>query len=99
VRRAFVLTVAAAALLSATCATAALQPVRRGGPRVRAGTLPLLAPSAGRVTVIVGMPLPPLARAGRALASAAATRRLDAGTAVSRAYLARLARAQVVAIA
>ncbi len=98
-RRAIVLVLVASALAAATGAAAALQPVRRHGPRVRAGTLPLLPRSAGRVTVIVAMPLPPLARAGRLLASAGTARRLDAASAFSRAYVARLARAQTVAIA
>jgi subtilisin family serine protease len=98
VRRAFVITVTAAALVTAASAAAAFQPVQRDGPRIRAGALPLLPLSAGRVTVIVGLPLPPLAQFGRTLASASTARKLDTGSSASRAYLARLGRAQAAAV-
>jgi subtilisin family serine protease len=99
VRRAIVIAVAAAALVSVATSAAAFEPVRREGPRVRAGALPLLPASAGRVTVIVGMPQPPLALFGRTLASAAAARKLDVRSTASRAYVARLARTQAAAVA
>jgi subtilisin family serine protease len=99
VRRAAVLTAAAAAvLLSAPTASAALQPVRRDFgeltvPRVRAGALRVPARQ-GRddVRVIVTLPLPPLAAAfSRTLAlRESARRRLDAHSAFARAYLAQL---------
>jgi subtilisin family serine protease len=99
VRRALAITVAAAALVCAAGAAAAFQPVYRDGPLLRHGPLPLLPPSTGRVTVIVGMPLPPLAQFGRTLSSARAARKLDVRSAAARTYVARLARAQAAAVA
>ncbi|HUJ92148.1 MAG TPA: S8 family serine peptidase [Gaiellaceae bacterium] len=73
----------------------------RTSPRIRVGTIPL-ASSGGssRVRVIADLQLPPLAAAsGRGLFSAGAHRRLLVGSASSRAYLAREARAQARAVA
>ena len=95
----------AAALILASSASATLQPVRRSYgerslPRVRAGTLKIpSASSHGRLTVLVGLRLPPLATYNRNLFSTAATARLNARSSSSRVYLARLARAQRVAAA
>ncbi|HSP71661.1 MAG TPA: hypothetical protein VLN26_04780, partial [Gaiellaceae bacterium] len=56
--------VLAATLAAVPAAGADLTPVRRDGPRVRAGTVQVPAGHAsGRVTVIVRMALPPLAQA------------------------------------
>jgi subtilisin family serine protease len=94
-----------AALILASAASAAFQPIRRTTgeltlPRVRAGTLKLpSASSRGRVTVLVDLRLPPLAAYNRNLFSANSTVRLNVHSATSRAYLARLARAQHVAAA
>jgi minor extracellular serine protease Vpr len=106
-RRLLALTVVAAALVTASLAAAGLQPVRRDAdagevslPRLRAGVV-RIPPGhrSGRVTVIVRLRLPPLAAArGRGLQTAAAGRRLDVRSASSRAYLARLARAQRAAV-
>ena len=65
------------------------------------GTIPLPSSGAsGRVRVIVDLPLPPLAAAsGRGLFSAGAHRRLEVGSAASRAYVHRLAQAQARAAA
>ncbi|HVM58466.1 MAG TPA: S8 family serine peptidase [Gaiellaceae bacterium] len=73
----------------------------RSSPRIRVGTIPLPARgSSSRVRVIADLSLPPLAAAsGRGLFSAGARRRLEVGSAASRAYLARLARAQARAVA
>jgi minor extracellular serine protease Vpr len=70
-------------------------------PRLRVGTIPLPSSGAsGRVRVIVDLPLPPLAAAsGRGLFSAGAHRRLEVGSAASRAYVHRLAQAQARAAA
>src|SRR6185295_17272731 len=57
-----------------------------------------LPPSSGEVTVIVGLPLPPLAQFRRTTLAAATSRKLDAGSRASRAYLARLDRAQAAAL-
>ena len=89
------------ALASALPAAAALQPVRRTFgettvPRVRPGVIHVPAGHAnGRVRVIVGLPMPPLAVAyGRTFSAAAAHRKLDVASASSRAYLARVVAAQ-----
>ncbi len=65
-------------------------------PRVRAGALHIpAAQSAGRVRVVVGLKLPPLAdRYGRSFAAAHAGRKLNVTTASSRRYLARIVIAQ-----
>src|SRR5438876_7756700 len=95
----------AAALILASAASATLQPIRRSYgefslPRVRAGTLKIPAASSrGRLTVLVGLRLPPLAAYNRNLFSAVSTSRLNVRSSSSRAYLARLAHAQSAAAA
>jgi minor extracellular serine protease Vpr len=86
----------AVALLSAAPTGAALLPVHQHGPRVRAGALWIPPHHAdGRVRVIVGLKLPPLAAAyGRTFAAAGMTRKLDVTTAFSRSYLTRIVAAQ-----
>ena len=89
-----------AALLVATSAAAALQPIqRRGGeidvPRVRAGKITIPAEHRrGRVTVIVTLDAPPLAAFSRSYTARSATRRLDTTTSTARAYVAQLRAAQ-----
>jgi minor extracellular serine protease Vpr len=90
------------ALLAATAASGALQPVRRdlretAQPRVRAGVIQV--PSARRrgvTRVIVRLAAPPLAawNGSRSTASASSARRFDLQSATARAYLASLARLQ-----
>ena len=65
-------------------------------PRVRPGIIHVPAEHAnGRIRVIVGLRLPPLAaRYGRTFAAAVAHRKLDVSSASSRAYLARVVAAQ-----
>jgi minor extracellular serine protease Vpr len=94
-RRAIPLLACCGALIAALPAGARPTPVDRGAlPRVRAGTLPVLAAS-GRIRVIARLSLPPLAqRYGRGLAAAGLRQRLDTATAASRAYLERVERAQ-----
>jgi minor extracellular serine protease Vpr len=89
------------ALASALPAAAALQHVRRtfGAttiPRLRTGVIHVPAGHAsGRIRVIVGLPMAPLAAAyGRTFAASAVHRKLDVASASSRAYLARLVAAQ-----
>jgi minor extracellular serine protease Vpr len=89
------------ALASALPAAAALQPVRRTFgettlPRVRPGVIHAPAAHArGRVRVIVGLAMAPLAAEyGRTFSAAVAHRKLDVASATSRAYLARLVAAQ-----
>jgi minor extracellular serine protease Vpr len=96
----------ATALASALPAGAALAPINRTLgertlPRVRAGVLHVPTDQgSGRVRVIVGLRLPPLAAAyGRTFAGAETRAELDASTAVSRSYLARVAAAQSRAVA
>jgi minor extracellular serine protease Vpr len=95
----------AAALILTSAASATLQPVRRNYgerslPRVRAGTLEIRAAGPhGRLTVLVGLRLPPLATYNRNLFSMAATARLNVRSSGSRLYLARLDRAQRAAAA
>jgi hypothetical protein len=93
-----------AALVSAYPAGASLVHIRRTFgdvtvPRVRTGKLTIPRDQAsGRIRVIVGLRLPPLAAAyGRTLASSRPTRRLDVASESSRRYLARVAAAQRVA--
>jgi minor extracellular serine protease Vpr len=90
-----------AALASALSAGASLNPINRSFgdrtlPRVRAGTLSIpRGHVSGRVRVIVGLPLAPLAAApGRSLFAAAARRKLDVTTTSSRRYLAQVEAAQ-----
>jgi minor extracellular serine protease Vpr len=76
-------------LLAGLAALATALPVA-AQPRVRAGTIPLLGPSASRVRVVVSLRLPPLALAqGRGLASAAARQKLDVRSVSARAYVRR----------
>ena len=96
----------AAALSAAIPAGAALVPIGRTFgdltlPRVRAGTLTIPRNQAsGRVRVIVGLPLPPLASApGRGLSAHGGSRRLDVTSAASQRYLAQVSAAQQVAAA
>ncbi|HSB39912.1 MAG TPA: S8 family serine peptidase [Gaiellaceae bacterium] len=97
----------AALLVLATAATASasLGPIRlpkRGEitlPRVRHGVLKIpRGQRQGRVTVLVGLRLPPLAqRYGPGLLAFGPRKKLDVASSASRAYLARLARAQAAA--
>jgi minor extracellular serine protease Vpr len=106
-RRAFLLSLVAALLVLATSsvAEAQLRPIRlphRGEitlPRVRHGVIHIPREQArGRVTVIVGLRLPPLAqRYGPGLFAFGPRRKLDVASSSSRAYLARLSRAQALA--
>jgi minor extracellular serine protease Vpr len=96
----------AAALASALPAGASLTPIKRTFgdltvPRVRAGTLTIPRNQAsGRIRVIVGLPLAPLAAwSGRTFYSAGTTRKLDVASRASRSYLARVVAAQRVAAA
>ena len=106
-RRLLALLLLAATLCSAASAAAALKPIRRTFgdttvPQLRAGVVPMPASRAnGRVTVIARLKLPPLAAAfaARQLMFASRTRSLDASSASSRAYLARVDAAQRVALA
>jgi subtilisin family serine protease len=98
--------VLSAALGIATPAVGALEPDRPSfgelrSPTLRAGTIRIPKGQASRrVRVIATLPMPPLAAArGRSLALHASPQRLDAASASSRAYLARLARAQTAAVA
>ncbi len=99
-RRSIALFALGAALLTGGSAAAAFQPIeRRHGevevPRVRAGTIQIpAAHSKGRMTVIVTLAQPPLAAYSRTLASSGTTRRLNASSRSSRAYVAQLLRAQ-----
>jgi subtilisin family serine protease len=103
-RRVLAFLTLSAALASATTAAAALQPVRRSFgelevPRVRAWDGPPARQAAGRIRVIAGLQLPPLAaaRGTDVLAFGAARTRLDVRSVDSRAYLARIAAAQSAA--
>jgi minor extracellular serine protease Vpr len=94
------------ALVPALPAGAALTPIRRTFgdttfPRVRAGVLQVPAnQGSGRVRVIVGLRLPPLAAEyGRTFAAAETRRKLDLTSASSRRYLARVVSAQRRAVA
>jgi len=91
----------AAALAAAVPAAASLVPITRTTPRVRAAKLFIPRGQAeGRVRVIVGLPLAPLAAFhARALAARGLTRRLNVSTVASQRYLARVTAAQRVAAA
>jgi minor extracellular serine protease Vpr len=96
----------AAALASAVSAGASLVRIDRTFgdrtlPRVRHGTLAIPRGQAtGRVRVIVGLTLPPLAAAhSLSLAGVTPARKLDVASPSSRRYLARIAAAQRVAAA
>ena len=93
-----------AALVSAFPAGASLVHIKRTFgdvtvPRVRTGKLTIPRDQAsGRIRVIVGLRLPPLAAAyGRSFAASRPTRRLDVASESSRRYLARVVAAQRVA--
>ena len=106
-RRPLLLSILAALIVFATAATAAaeLNPIRlpqRGETtlsRVRHGTITIpRGQRAGRLTVLVGLRLPPLAqRYGPGLLAFGPRKKLDLASSSSRAYLARLQRAQAVA--
>jgi minor extracellular serine protease Vpr len=94
------------ALASAFPAGAALLPVERTFgdrtvPRVRAGALQIPRNQAsGRVRVIVGLQLAPLAASyGRSFATQGGARKLNVSSASSRAYLARIGATQQAAAA
>jgi minor extracellular serine protease Vpr len=94
------------ALTSIAPAGASLLPIRRTFgdlvlPRVRAGHIVIPRGHAdGRVRVIVGLPLPPLAAAyGRGLAGLGTTRKLDVTTSASRRYIASVVAEQRTAAA
>jgi minor extracellular serine protease Vpr len=94
------------ALVPALPAGAALTPIKRTFgettlPRVRAGVLHVPAnQGSGRVRVIVGLRVPPLAAEyGRTFAAVQTRRKLDVSTTSSRRYLARVAAAQRRAVA
>ena len=100
------LLVVAAVLASAGPAGASLVHIDRtfgelSLPLVRTGTLTIpRGHASGRVRVIVGLPLPPLASVrGRELSAQTASRRLNVASSASRRYLARVAIAQRVAAA
>jgi minor extracellular serine protease Vpr len=92
--------VLAVALVATATASAAFQPiVRRHGevdiPRVRAGTITVpAAHRRGRMTVILTLAGQPLAAYSRSLTGTSATRRLDTSSVASKAYVAKLLRAQ-----
>jgi minor extracellular serine protease Vpr len=98
---------AALVLVAASAAAAQLRPIRlpRSGdhvlPRLRHGVIRIPAGQAsGRVTVIVGLRLPPLATSpGRGFRSVRRHAKLSLSTSASRAYLARLSEAQAAAAA
>jgi minor extracellular serine protease Vpr len=100
-RRFVGLLAAATALASAIPAGASLTRIERTFgdvtiPQVRPGTLAIPPGHAeGRIRVIVGLPLTPLAAVyGRSLAAAGATRKLNVESAASKHYLARVVAAQ-----
>ena len=88
------------ALLVATSAAAAFQPIRRTHgelelPRVRVGTIQVpAAHRKGRVTVILTLAQPPLAAWSRSFAGRSSTRRLNTTSAGSKTYVASLLSAQ-----
>jgi len=106
-RRPLVLSLSAVLLVLATSAAASaeLRPVRlpqRGEivlPRVRHGVVRIpTGHGSGGVTVLVGLNLPPLAaRYGPGLQAFGPRRKLDSTSSASRAYLARIERAQTLA--
>ena len=103
-RRLSVLLAPIAALALTASASAALQPINRSYgdltiPRVRPGPLTLPpAHTSGRVRVIVGLSLPPLAaERGPGLFGSLGSKKLDVSSASSRAYLARIESAQQAA--
>ncbi|MGB2875062.1 MAG: S8 family serine peptidase [Gaiellaceae bacterium] len=98
---------AALVLATAAAATGQLMPIRRpvvgehSVPRIRHGVIRIPAGHAsGRVTVIVGLRLPPLAAAyGRGWFAFGLRRKLNTSSSSSRAYLAQLETAQALAAA
>ena len=99
-RRLIAFSALVAALVWATSAAAALQPIQRTFgdrevPRVRAWSGMPARQASGRVRVIAVLAQPPLAARGRgALAFGTGIARLDVRSASSRAYLARIEAAQ-----
>jgi subtilisin family serine protease len=96
----------AAALASSVPAGAALVPIKRTFgdrtvPQVRTGTLSIPRnQESGRVRIIVGLKLPPLAAwYGHSLAAAGGKRKLSTSSAASRGYITRVAAAQRSAVA
>jgi minor extracellular serine protease Vpr len=96
----------ATALASPVPASASLVPIERTFgdltvPRVRAGTLSIPRNQAsGRVRVIVGLPLAPLAVSyGRSFSARTGSRKLNVATPAARHYLARVEAAQRIAAA
>ena len=93
------------ALMLTATAAAAFQPIeRRHGeveiPRVRAGTITVpTAHRQGRITVILTLADPPLAAYSRTLAGTSSTSRLNTSSLSSKAYVAKLQRAQRAAAA
>jgi subtilisin family serine protease len=104
-RRTALSAAAVAALAFGASASAGLQPVKRDFgdlslPLVRHGTLRIPAGQGdGRVRVIVGLPLAPLATAQSRPLSRSGRNRLDVRASSSRTYLVRLERAQNAAVA
>ena len=94
-----------AALMLAATASADFQPIeRRHGevviPRVRAGTITVpAAHRRGRITVILTLAQPPLAAYSRTLAGTSSSSRLNTSSLASKAYVAKLRRAQQAAAA
>ncbi len=92
-----------AALILAVPAAADLRPITRAFgelqiPRVRAGSIQIPeGHGKGRITVIVRLGQPPLARAALSFSSTAGSSRLSVRSASSREYLAGLVRAQETA--
>jgi len=101
----FSLVAALLVLVTSSTASAELRPIRlpqRGETtlsRVRHGVIRIpRGQGSGKVTVIVGLRLPPLAqRYGPGLFAFGPRKKLDVASSTSRAYLARLSRAQAVA--
>ena len=93
------------ALLAASTASAAFQPIERHYgeleiPRVRAGTITVPdAHRRGRITVILTLADPPLAAYSRTLAGRSSARRLNMSSSAAKAYVAKLRRAQGAAAA
>jgi minor extracellular serine protease Vpr len=92
--------------MSASAASAEFAPIRKPAgeaasvPRVRAGSVDFIASRhQGRVTVILRLADPPLAAASRRLSARNGTTKLDVSSVSSRAYLAKLTRAQRAAVA
>ncbi len=99
-RRVPLLVTFVAALSFAASAGAAIQPIRHALPRVRPGTITIpKGHASGRVRVIVGLKLPPLAVEQASRTEALVSGGLDVTGRSSKAYLSRLASAQAAAVA